>query len=76
MLSGCMRWSGSRRTLLRIAEIFDRETRRTIERLMTLLIPALTIVLGALIAAIIGAVLAAISSAYQAAAVRLSCVNH
>jgi general secretion pathway protein F len=51
--------------LLKIAEIFDRETRSTIERLMTLLVPVLTIVLGALIAAIIGAVLAAILSAYQ-----------
>jgi general secretion pathway protein F len=51
--------------LLKIAEIFDRETRGTIERLMTLLVPGLTITLGALIAAIIGAVLAAILSAYQ-----------
>ena len=51
--------------LLKIAEIFDRETRGTIERLMTLLVPVLTIVLGALIAAIVGAVLAAILSAYQ-----------
>ena len=32
---------------------------------MTLLVPALTITLGAMIAAIIGAVLAAILSAYQ-----------
>jgi general secretion pathway protein F len=60
MPSGRMTVVGSRRTLLKIAEIFDRETRSTIERLMTLLIPALTIVLGALIAAIIGAVLATI----------------
>jgi general secretion pathway protein F len=51
--------------LLKIAEIFDREVRSTIERLMTLLVPALTITLGLLIAAIIGAVLAAILSAYQ-----------
>jgi general secretion pathway protein F len=51
--------------LLKIAEIFDRETRSTIERLMTLMVPVLTIVLGALIATIIGAVLAAILSAYQ-----------
>ena len=51
--------------LLKIAEIFDRETRSTIERLMTLLVPALTITLGLIIAAIIGAVLAAILSAYQ-----------
>ena len=51
--------------LLKIAEIFDRETRSTVERLMTLLVPVLTITLGAVIAAIIGAVLAAILSAYQ-----------
>ena len=51
--------------LLKIAEIFDREVRSTLERLMTLLVPALTIGLGLIIAAIIGAVLAAILSAYQ-----------
>ncbi|MGH6943468.1 MAG: type II secretion system F family protein [Geminicoccaceae bacterium] len=51
--------------LLKIAEIFDREVRRTVERLMTLLVPALTIGLGLIIASIIGAVLAAILSAYQ-----------
>jgi general secretion pathway protein F len=51
--------------LLKIAEIFDREVRSTIDRLMTLLVPALTIGLGLIIASIIGAVLAAILSAYQ-----------
>ena len=51
--------------LLKIAEIFDREVRSTIERLMTLLVPVLTIALGVVIASIIGAVLAAILSAYQ-----------
>jgi general secretion pathway protein F len=51
--------------LLKIAEIFDREVRGTLERLMTLLVPALTIGLGLIIASIIGAVLAAILSAYQ-----------
>jgi general secretion pathway protein F len=51
--------------LLKIAEIFDREVRSTLERLMTLLVPALTIGLGLIIASIIGAVLAAILSAYQ-----------
>ena len=47
-----------------IAEIFDREVRSTLERLMTLL-ARLTIGLGLIIASIIGAVLAAILSAYQ-----------
>ena len=51
--------------LLKIAEIFDREVRSTLERMMTLLVPALTIGLGLIIASIIGAVLAAILSAYQ-----------
>jgi general secretion pathway protein F len=51
--------------LLKIAEIFDREVRSTLERLMTLLVPVLTIGLGLIIASIIGAVLAAILSAYQ-----------
>jgi general secretion pathway protein F len=51
--------------LLKIAEIFDREVRSTLERLMTLLVPLLTIGLGLVIASIIGAVLAAILSAYQ-----------
>jgi general secretion pathway protein F len=51
--------------LLKIAEIFDREVRSTVERLMTLLVPALTLGLGVIIASIIGAVLAAILSAYH-----------
>jgi general secretion pathway protein F len=51
--------------LLKIAEIFDREVCSTLERLMTLLVPALTIGLGFIIASIVGAVLAAILSAYQ-----------
>jgi general secretion pathway protein F len=51
--------------LLKIADVFDREVRSTVERLMTLLVPALTIALGLIIASIIGAVLAAILSAYQ-----------
>jgi general secretion pathway protein F len=51
--------------LLKIAEVFDRDVRSTIERLMTLLVPALTIVLGLIIAVIITAVLMAILSAYD-----------
>jgi general secretion pathway protein F len=51
--------------LAKVAEIYDREVQSTIERLMTLLVPALTISLGVLIAGIIGAILAAILSAYQ-----------
>ena len=51
--------------LLKIAEVFDRDVRSTIERLMTLLVPALTITLGLIIAVIITAVLMAILSAYE-----------
>jgi general secretion pathway protein F len=51
--------------LLKIAEVFDRDVRSTIERLMALLVPALTIVLGAIIAVIITSVLMAILSAYD-----------
>jgi general secretion pathway protein F len=51
--------------LLKVADIYDAEVRSTVERLMTLLVPALTLSLGAVIAAIIGAVLMAILSAYE-----------
>lgn len=51
--------------LMKVAEIYDREVQLTIERLMTLLVPALTISLGLLIAGIIGAILSAILQAYQ-----------
>ena len=51
--------------LLKTAEIFDREVKSTIERLMTLLTPVLTIGIGLVIATIIGAILTAILAAYQ-----------
>jgi general secretion pathway protein F len=51
--------------LLKISEVFDRDVRATIERLMALLVPALTLALGLIIALIIGAILSAIFSAYQ-----------
>jgi general secretion pathway protein F len=51
--------------LLKIAEVFDREVRSTIERLMALLVPVLTIALGAIVAVIITSVLMAILSAYD-----------
>jgi general secretion pathway protein F len=51
--------------LLKIAEVFDREVRSTIERLMALLVPALTIAVGAVVAVIITSVLMAIFSAYD-----------
>jgi general secretion pathway protein F len=51
--------------LLKIADIYDGEVRSTVDRLMSLLVPALTLGLGLVIAAIIGAVLMAILSAYE-----------
>jgi general secretion pathway protein F len=51
--------------LLKIADIYDLEVRSTVDRLMSLLVPALTLSLGLVIAAIIGAVLMAILSAYD-----------
>jgi general secretion pathway protein F len=51
--------------LLKIADIYDLEVRSTIDRLMSLLVPALTLSLGLVVAAIIGAVLMAILSAYE-----------
>jgi general secretion pathway protein F len=51
--------------LLRIADIYDGEVRSTVDRLMSLLVPVLTLALGAVIATIIGAVLMAILSSYE-----------
>jgi general secretion pathway protein F len=51
--------------LIKVADIYDAEVRSTVERLMSLLVPALTLSLGAIIATIIGAVLMAILSAYE-----------
>jgi general secretion pathway protein F len=51
--------------LLRVASIYDEEVRRTMDRLLALLVPLVTIVLGLVIALIIGSMLAAILSAYD-----------
>ena len=51
--------------LLRVAEIYDTEVKRSIERMLGLLVPGITIVLGILIALIIGSMLMAILSAYD-----------
>ncbi len=53
--------------LLRIADIFEREVQRTMDRLLALLVPALTIGLGVIIAGIIASVLVAILSINQLA---------
>lgn len=53
--------------LLRVAAIFEQEVQRTTERLLALLVPALTVLLGGLIAGIIASVLLAILSVNQLA---------
>lgn len=58
--------SGQLETMfLKVAMIFDQEVKTTIERLMTLMVPILTIGVGLVIATIIGAILTAILAAYQ-----------
>ena len=51
--------------LLRVADIYDDEVKRTIQRNLSLLVPLITISVGILIASIIGSMLAAILSAYD-----------
>jgi general secretion pathway protein F len=51
--------------LLRVAEIYDDEVKRSLDRLMALLVPIVTIGLGLLVAAIIGSMLTAILSTYD-----------
>ncbi|MDE2583170.1 MAG: type II secretion system F family protein [Rhodospirillales bacterium] len=53
--------------LLKIADIYDQETRRTIARLLTLLAPAVTVVLGVIIAAVMGSIMTAVMSTYSLA---------
>ncbi|MEZ5931994.1 MAG: type II secretion system F family protein [Alphaproteobacteria bacterium] len=51
--------------LMKIADIFDQEVAHSIDRMMTLLVPVLTIGVGLVIVTIIGAILSAILAAYQ-----------
>lgn len=51
--------------LVRVADIFDVEIKRAIERLLSLLVPLVTIGLGILIALIVGSILAAILQSYR-----------
>jgi general secretion pathway protein F len=48
--------------MLNLADLFDRETRHTVDRLLALLVPCLTILMGALVAGLIGTILTAILS--------------
>jgi general secretion pathway protein F len=51
--------------LLRVADIFDEEVKRGLQRIISLLVPAVTILLGLLVAGIIGSMLTAILSTYD-----------
>lgn len=51
--------------LLRVANIYDGEVKQAIQSMLSLLVPAVTIVLGALIAVIIGSMMSAILSSYD-----------
>jgi general secretion pathway protein F len=53
--------------LLKVAEIFEDESRRSVERLLALLVPAVTILLGIIVAAAVGSLLTAILSVYELA---------
>ncbi len=51
--------------LLQVADIYDAEVKRTINRMLALLVPAITIALGLVIVVLIGSVLQALLSAYE-----------
>ena len=51
--------------LLRVADIYDDEVTRTIQRILSLLVPVITIALGILIAIIIASIVMAMLSAYE-----------
>ncbi len=53
--------------LIKTADIFDEELGRTVERLLALLVPAITILLGIVVAAVIGSILTAVLSVYDLA---------
>jgi general secretion pathway protein F len=53
--------------MLRAADILDTEARRAVDRLLALLTPALTILMGLVVAAVIGSILTALLSVYEIA---------
>jgi len=53
--------------LLQVADVYDKEVERGIERMLALLTPTVTILLGCLVAFIIGSILAAILGSYDIA---------
>jgi general secretion pathway protein F len=53
--------------LIEIAEVYDREIERDLERGLALLTPAITILLGAVVALVVGSILVALLGVYQLA---------
>jgi general secretion pathway protein F len=53
--------------LFKLADIYDEEARRSIDRLLALVGPAITVALGVLVAGVIGSILAAVLSVYDLA---------
>lgn len=53
--------------LLKVAEIFEQEVARGVERLLALLVPGITILLGVVVAFVIGSILTAVLSVYELA---------
>jgi general secretion pathway protein F len=53
--------------LLRVAEIYDQETHRNMQRLLTLLGPSLTLGMGVIVLVVIGSILSAVLSIYDLA---------
>ncbi len=53
--------------LLKIGDIYEQETKRSVERLLALLVPAVTIGLGVVVALVIGSILTAVLSVYDLA---------
>jgi general secretion pathway protein F len=53
--------------LLRIAQLYDEEVKRALQRLVSMMVPAITIALGLLVAGIVATMLSAILSTYDLA---------
>lgn len=53
--------------LLRLAEMYEREVRHTIDRLVALMVPVMTIVMGLIVAGLIGSIMVAILSVNELA---------
>ena len=53
--------------LLQIGDIYEQESKRSIDRLVALLVPAVTILLGVVVALVIGSVMSAILGVYDLA---------